>query len=448
MVDETGEILRLLGIDDRRLRLKSISASEGAAFAEEIHDFVNSLAQMGEKSFAGQRIVEEISVAGPLIETQAKRPLQVTQEQVEYCMECSNCTGTCPVSRENPRFAPKQIIKQTALGLEEELLQNREIWSCLGCGHCNTRCPAMIDFPEFNLYHRQEARKRGNLPRESHHGIHQLIARLQTHPIQQCRTSWAEDAGVFRETGEYFYFVGCLPYFDITFRYLNLSPLDNARSVLKLLNRIGIEPVISNDERCCGHDAFWSGDEATFRLLAGRNLDVIKASGAKTVLFSCPEGYATFKYDYPRYFGELPFDVVHMTEFLMREPSRSQWVPRSASREIVTYQDPCRLGRRSGIYESPRQMLNLISENNLIEMERSHENALCCGTSAWMECSRCSKAIQTERLWEAAQTGAQTLITACPKCQIHFTCARGDIDLNLEVKDIYTYFLERLSTQK
>jgi Fe-S oxidoreductase len=61
-----------------------------------------------------------------------------------------------------------------------------------------------------------------------------------------------------------------------------------------------------------------------------------------------------------------------------------------------------------------------------------------------MECSRCSKAIQTERLWEAAQTGAQTLITACPKCQIHFVCAKGDIDLDLEVKDIYTYFLERL----
>jgi len=93
----------------------------------------------------------------------------------------------------------------------------------------------------------------------------------------------------------------------------------SAQSVLKLLNKIGIEPVISKDERCCGHDALWSGDETTFRKLAMWNLEVIQASGARTVLFSCPEGYSTFKYTYPKYFGELPFKVVQMTEFLTRE---------------------------------------------------------------------------------------------------------------------------------
>jgi Fe-S oxidoreductase len=78
-------------------------------------------------------------------------------------------------------------------------------------------------------------------------------------------------------------------------------------------------------------------------------------------------------------------------------------------------------------------------------VERIRENALCCGTSAWMECSSYSKAIQTERLQEAIQTGAQTLVTACPKCQIHFACAQRDTDTNLKVLDLYTYFKERLS---
>jgi Fe-S oxidoreductase len=78
-------------------------------------------------------------------------------------------------------------------------------------------------------------------------------------------------------------------------------------------------------------------------------------------------------------------------------------------------------------------------------MERNRENALCCGTSAWMECSSFSKAIQTERMQEAIQTGAQTLITACPKCQIHFTCAQSGTDTDLKVTDLYTYLKERLS---
>jgi Fe-S oxidoreductase len=77
-------------------------------------------------------------------------------------------------------------------------------------------------------------------------------------------------------------------------------------------------------------------------------------------------------------------------------------------------------------------------------MERNRENALCCGTSAWMECAGYSKAIQTERMQEAIQTGAQTLITACPKCQIHFACARSGSDINLKMIDIYTFLNQRL----
>jgi Fe-S oxidoreductase len=77
-------------------------------------------------------------------------------------------------------------------------------------------------------------------------------------------------------------------------------------------------------------------------------------------------------------------------------------------------------------------------------MERNRENALCCGTSAWTECSSCSKAIQIERLLEAQQTGAKDLITACPKCRIHLTCAKLGEDIAMEVNDLYTYLAERM----
>jgi len=444
VVEDTRGILQLLGLDQRRLRLKWISASEGADFAKEIHTFVQVLKELGENPLADPRKPEQANPLVPADAASEKTGQLLTDEQVEYCMECSICTGTCPVSRENPRFAPKQIIKQATMKLDEDLLQSREIWACLSCAHCNTRCPAIIDFPELNRHHRRQARKIGNLPVESHHGIHQLISRLQTHSLQQSRIGWAGETGRFRQSGEHFYFVGCLPYYDVTFRYLNLSPLNSARSVLRLLNRIGIEPVISNDERCCGHDAFWSGDEKTFRELALWNIETIKATGAKTVFFSCPEGYVTFKNYYPKYFGELPFEAVHLTEFLARELPRAGLELQPSAGGAVTYQDPCRLGRWAGIYDSPRQLLNLVPGTELIEMERSRENALCCGTTAWMECSRCSKAIQTERLLEAAQTGAKELITVCPKCQMHLTCAQSGENIGIRVQDLYTYLAERM----
>jgi len=369
----------------------------------------------------------------------------LTQKQIDYCMECGLCAGSCPVSRELSTFSPRQIIKRAVLDPDGELVRSPEIWACLSCASCSARCPADIDFPEIIRYHRQEARRADNLPQESHHGIFQTIAALQTRDLKQQRNGWAEKAGRFRDTGEYFYFVGCLPFFDVTFRYLNVSTLDTGRSVLVLLNQMGIEPVISNDERCCGHDALWCGDHTTFRKLARWNLEVIKSSGARTVLFGCPEGYITFKNYYPKYFGSLPFEVLHLTEFLARELPQAGLAFRSSSTDTIAYHDPCRLGRMAGIYDPPRQLLKLLPETRLVEMERNRENALCCGTSAWMECSSYSKAIQTDRIQEAIQTGAQTLITACPKCRIHLTCAQSNTESDLKVMDLYTYIWQRLS---
>ena len=370
--------------------------------------------------------------------------MKLTQQQIDYCMECGVCTGSCPISRELTTFSPRQMVKRSMMNPKGDLVGSRELWACLSCARCSERCPVEINFPEFIRSYRDKAREVGNLPIESHHGVLQCIASLQTHAIKQQRTAWAQDVGTFRQEGEYFYFVGCLPFFDVTFRYLDVPSLDIGRSVLKVLNRMGIEPVISNDERCCGHDALWSGNEAVFRELARWNLEVIKSSGAKTVLFSCPEGYFTMKHYYPKYLGELPFEVFHMTEFLARELPGSGLSFQPSTEGVVTFQDPCRLARWPGIYEAPRQLLGMIPETKLVEMERNRQNALCCGTSAWMECSNCSKAMQVERLQEAIQTGAKTLVTACPKCQIHLTCAQSGTDLDLKVVDIYARLAEQL----
>jgi len=371
--------------------------------------------------------------------------MQLTEKQIDYCMECGVCTGSCPVNKVLPTFSPRQMIKKALRDPAGDPSTDPGLWACLGCARCSTRCPVEIDFPEFVRHLRQKAREAGNLPLESHHGIMQCVAELQLSDRTQNRTAWAEGVGDFGESGDVFYFVGCLPYFEVVFQYLELSPLESARSVLKLLNRLGITPVISNEERCCGHDALMSGNEATFKKLAERNLEVIKASGAKTVLFSCPEGYATFKNQYSKHFGTLPFEVLHMTEFLARELPESGLAFNPSENGAVTFHDPCRLGRDSGIYEAPRDLLKSIPDVNLMEMGRNRANALCCGTSAWMECANCSRAIRLERLQEALDTGSNTLVTACPKCQIHFTCAQRTAEMDLKITDLYAYLVKHLS---
>ncbi|MDR3557444.1 MAG: (Fe-S)-binding protein [Syntrophobacteraceae bacterium] len=371
--------------------------------------------------------------------------MELAREQIDYCMECGVCTGSCPVSRVLPAFSPRQMIKRVLMDRDETVLEGRELWACLACARCSSRCPARIDFPEFIREYRETARKRGNLPQESHHGALQAIMSLQTRNLSQHRTDWAKEIGRFKTAGDIFFFVGCAPYFDTALKYGPIS-LEMAGSVLRLLNRMGIEPVVSDDERCCGHDALLSGDRETFHKLAAINLEVIAGAGAKTVLFSCPEGYVTFKTEIPKYFGKLPFEVIHVSQFLARELPGSGLSFRSAENGsgAITYQDPCSLGRKAGIYDPPRDLINMVPGVKFEEMARNRENSVCCGTSAWMECSECSKEMQVERLLEAAGAGASTLITACPKCAIHLSCAEQNTDITLKIKDLYSFLLDRV----
>jgi len=369
----------------------------------------------------------------------------VNATKTYYCLDCGVCTGSCPVSRVFPEFSPRQIIERSLYELGE--FSDDTIWNCLTCAQCSIRCPADINFPEFIRLMRDEAHLQGFDGVPAHHGMLQAVMSIQTRDVRQNRNFWIEDAKT-KETGDVFYFVGCRPYFDVIFRDINAGSIQGARNVLKLLNACGVEPVVSNNERCCGHDALWNGNEETFKQLAGLNLDLIRSSGAKQVIFSCPEGYHTFKEYYPKYFGKLDFEPVHMLDFLADKLKEGVVELAEAKTATVTYHDPCRLGRMAGVYDAPRKLLEAIPGIELKEMPRSRENGVCCGTSGWMNCSSCSKEIQLQRLSEAGDTGAGTLITACPKCQIHFQCAKQAFDLELEITDLYDLVIDCLKQVK
>lgn len=360
--------------------------------------------------------------------------------QTYYCLDCGVCTGSCPVARVFSDFSPRQIIERSLYDLEEP--SDHTIWNCLTCAQCSVRCPANIDFPEFVRLLRDEAHAQGFDGVPSHNGMLQTITAIQTQNVKQNRTFWIED-GKTANNGEVFYFVGCRPYFDVVFRDIDAGSIKGAQNVLKILNSCGVEPVVSNDERCCGHDSLWNGDEKKFRQLAQLNLELIRSSGAKQVVFSCPEGYYTFKDIYPRYFGELDFEPVHILDFLEDKIEEGS-IQFETSQDVVTYHDPCRLGRLAGIYDAPRKLIEAIPGIKLVEMPRSRENSVCCGTTGWMNCSSCSKEIQMQRLSEAKDTGAGTLVTACPKCQIHFRCAKEAFDLEIEITDLYDLLVDRM----
>ncbi|KPJ61218.1 MAG: hypothetical protein AMJ46_02635 [Latescibacteria bacterium DG_63] len=375
---------------------------------------------------------------------------QVKETKAYNCVECGICTASCPVSRVNPDFSPRLMVEKLLLGSPDEILADRELWSCLTCRTCSVRCPSQVDYNEFTRAVRVLARQAGFEGVDTHAGVLRSIMELHAKGFKPNSATWLDQRLETSRRGDDFYFVGCLPYFDVIFGNIEVKTTPVAYDAVKLMNLAGISPIVSESERCCGHDFYWSGNHDGFEKLARFNVDLISKTQAKRVIFTCPEGYHTFREIYPTYVGKLKFDVVHLTEVLLEKVKKGKLrlrKPRSLKSEEsvkVTYQDPCRMGRMIGKTEEVRELLSLIPGIELVEMPRNRSDAVCCGSSEWVSCTLCNKQIQLDRLEEAQDTGAAVLVTACPKCRIHFSCALYDKDkeLDIEIKDITSLLMD------
>ena len=350
----------------------------------------------------------------------------IIQETKTYnCLECGKCTSICPVAKYDSAYSPRGLIESALLGFADELVFNKELFSCLTCYTCQQECPSDVDFPVFVRKARSIAQDSGQHGICAHSGQLQSVQRLMTSPaIKQKRLEWLSKEYRVSEDSDVLLWVGCAPYFAPIFDDIEFNALDVTKATLKLLNSLGIEPRLLPNEKCCGHDALWTGDIETFKKLAEYNAAQIKEAGVKKIVFSCPEGYRTFKLDYPNYV-DLGCEVQHVSE-LLEEKIGENGVKFKEIKKKVTYQDPCRLGRHLGVYDAPRKVLGSIPGIQLVEMKHNGPESICCGTSAWTNCDSYSNMLRVERLSEAVETGAELLITACPKCQTHFRCAMTD----------------------
>ena len=364
-----------------------------------------------------------------------------------YCLECGKCTAVCPISRREYAYSPRLTVERVLWGEGEELLTDALLWSCLTCQHCSTRCPSDVHYVEFIRDLRALARGAGEEGLCTHGEAIQTWMRMMTSPdLKQNRLEWLDEGLRTSTDSDTVYFVGCLPYYDVLFKKIGAQGVEIARSTVRVLNCLGIEPIVMENERCCGHDLLWEGDVANFRKLAELNIAMLRATGAKRIVTACPECYRTLSVDYPEYVGPLGMEVVHISQLL------ANWKLEVGSLkfEKVTYHDPCRLGRFMGVYQEPRQIISALGLE-LVEMEHSGKNALCCGTSCWTNCGAINKQIQVDRLREAQATGAELLVTACPKCQIHFKCALDDArlgeEIGMEIRDLVTLVDEALAKE-
>lgn len=345
------------------------------------------------------------------------------------CIDCGRCSGVCPVSRIGLGFSPRRLIQQAETG--NKALPPRVLYSCLGCDLCARVCPSGKSIAEEVLRLRTSTYPKGTEPVLAHGGVVQGLQRMMAKSsLPQNRMGWVDSSLRVVEKGEVALWTGCASYLDVLFSDLGVNLAETLCSAVRIMNRLGIEPVVLADERCCGHDLLWLGEVETVKKLAEHNLTSLQRAGVKEVVFLCPECLRTFKLDYPRLTagretasemkGTDRLKFIHISEFLVERGFK----PEGKEKPVcVTYHDPCRLSRHLGVTDTPRQIITQVNGVELREMAHNRSEGWCCGGTSWLECGAAVKLLQERRLKEAEAAGADCLITACGKCEIHFRCA-------------------------
>jgi heterodisulfide reductase subunit D len=233
------------------------------------------------------------------------------------------------------------------------------------------------------------------------------------------------------------YFPGC----TATYRMKEIS-----HAAVKIFKKAGVEfKVLGEDEWCCGSVMLRTGNIPEAEVLIDHNLEALRAAGATKVVTTCSGCYKTISHDYKERRGDLGFEVVHLPQ-LVKELVDQGKLKFKQNNIKVTYHDPCHLGRHTGMYDIPRDVIKAIPGVELVEMGRSREFARCCGAGGGMLSGNkdISTNIGQDRIKDASATGAVILTTPCPFCTLHLSAQAQETGVDIKVMDFSEFVLENL----
>lgn len=399
------------------------------------------------------------------IDPSGNTPNFTVKQLIEFsgCTSCGECIRVCETykNREVDAIAPLIKLKEMKSNLlnkyapawasrllggkkysEEDLFTLSEAaFRCTLCGYCTKVCPSRIDLQNMWYSIRQEySTGAGKFPKGFGHikdGV-DSEGNIFNYPNVE-RSLWVDfldvdppshyEEGLQKSKAKVLYYVGCVSSF---------SPLaqDIPQAFASLLIRAGVDfTILGAGEICCGFPLKAAGMKGPLVGLRTHNINKLKEIGADTVIFNCPSCYMTWNVEYSPFLENIT--LKHSTQFL-KELLVEGKLSLKKNGIKVTYHDPCDLGRNSGIYESPREVLRSIPGIDFREIRDNRSNSICCGGGGVLEAADPNMAseISYKTYQKFLDTGAEVLVVACPQCKRMFQGAQKHLNGKMKVMDI------------
>ncbi len=365
------------------------------------------------------------------------------------CSQCGYCVDECD------QFYGRGWESQSPRGKWywlREYMEGREEWNqamvdtmlvCTTCELCNLRCSASLPIePSWMKLRGQlihEEKKMTIPPFEI-----MAAATLREGDIwagyRKDRASWFprdlwEKHGPGHQS-KTVYFAGC------TASYVEN---DIAMATVRLLDAANVDfSYLGDKESCCAIPMLVSGKWGVFEATMRRNIKAVKEAGADTVIASCPACDMMWRQVYPEWARKLNIDydikARHYSEVIAEKIASGEFAfPRADGHQpvTVTWHDSCHIGRVSGVYEPPREMIKAMPDVNLAEMAHNREGAHCCGSVLTLiKEPPVAAEIGRTRLDEALDAGATKVLCLCPCCEFQLRVTAEKKKVPLEVVDL------------
>lgn len=363
------------------------------------------------------------------------------------CSQCGYCVAECD------QFYGRGWESQSPRGKWywlREYMAGREQWTqqmvdtflvCTTCEMCNTRCSTNLPIEPSWM------KLRGVLindeQRMTFPPFEMMAAALKAEGniwagYRKDRMDWypAELTAAHPPGGKAknVYFAGC------TASYVEH---DIGQAAVQLLDKAGVDFVpLGKEENCCGTPMLVAGRWDLFAEIMKRNIELVKQAGADTVISSCPACDLMWRQVYPQWAKKLgidyPLKARHYSEILAEQLKAGKFqFPKREQPVTVTWHDSCHIGRASGIFAPPRDVIQAIPNVTLVEMDHNREQAYCCASVLTLLKEPAVAAdIGKVKLDEALAVGAKKILSLCPCCQVQLRVTAEKKGLPIEVQDL------------
>ena len=364
---------------------------------------------------------------------------KLSYDEVAKCNKCGFCLPNCPIYnvQKKESASPRGRNAITRAVIEERLKWSPEIensiFSCLGCGACTVACFPSVKTRDMVFQDRECLVNEGLYPK-----IADRVAGFldETHNISNLdneeRAEWREfimdlPEGAFeKEHAEVIFFVGCVASFSPMAQEI---PINMAR----ILERAEVDfTILGGEEWCCGFPLIGAGMPDKVKALMDHNLKRVEQIGAKAIVFTCPSCFHTWKHLY-----KPDVEMYHSSQMLSRM-IKDKRIPLNEINATVTYHDPCDLGRNSGIFEEPREVLKSIPGIKLVELPTNHQLSTCCGGGGNLEMvdPELAGKVAQMKIDEILKTGADMVVSSCQQCLRTISSRARRQNIDLVVKDL------------